>query len=148
MFKKGFIFSIFFLFVGIGIVLSTGMALKQDNETIGRDTYYVGGSGPGNYSSIQDAIDDAFDGDTVFVYAYSSPYYENVVVDKSINIIGENNETTVIDGSGSGNTVSILSDNSVIKNFKILEKTFITLLKASSISRSAFQSIFIIFVFI
>ena len=123
MFKKGLIFSVFFLFVGIGIILSTSMALKQDYAPIGRDTYYVGGSGPGNYSSIQDAIDDAFDGDTVFVYAYSSPYYENVVVDKSINLIGEDKETTLIDGSGSVNTVSVLSDNSVIKNFQLIKGT-------------------------
>jgi len=58
----------------------------------------VGGSGPKNYSTIQTAIDYASDGDTVFVYNYSSPYYENVRVTKSINLIGEDKNTTVIDG--------------------------------------------------
>jgi len=36
-------------------------------------TLYVGGNGVGNYSSIQDAIDSASDGDTVYVY--SGIYY-------------------------------------------------------------------------
>lgn len=57
---------------------------------------YVGGDGPGNYSKIQDAIDNASNGDTVFVY--NGIYYENLVVDKSINLQGENKEYTIIDG--------------------------------------------------
>ena len=35
---------------------------------------YVGGSGPGNYTKIQDALDNATEGDTVYVY--SNTYYE------------------------------------------------------------------------
>jgi parallel beta-helix repeat protein len=61
-------------------------------------TLYVGGNGPGNYSRIQAAIDDANDGDTVFVY--SGKYYmikKGITIDKSINLIGENKETTIID---------------------------------------------------
>jgi len=60
---------------------------------------YVGGSGPGNYTKIQYAIDDAVDGDTIFVFNDSSPYYENLWVRKSIRIIGEDKNTTVIDGN-------------------------------------------------
>ncbi|MCK4364459.1 MAG: right-handed parallel beta-helix repeat-containing protein [Thermoplasmatales archaeon] len=58
---------------------------------------YVGGSGEDNYTKIQDAIDDADDGDTVYVYDDSSPYYERVVINKTINLIGENRDTTVIE---------------------------------------------------
>ena len=29
---------------------------------------YVGGSGPGNFTSIQDAVNNASEGDTVFVF--------------------------------------------------------------------------------
>ena len=47
---------------------------------------YVGGTGEGNYTKIQDAIDDASDMDTVFVY--NGTYYENVFIDKTINLIG------------------------------------------------------------
>jgi len=69
-------------------------------------TLYVGGTGPGNYSKIQDAINDASDGDTVFVYNDSSPYYEyKIVISKSINLIGEDKNTTIIDGGGIGDSV-------------------------------------------
>ena len=64
------------------------------------NTLYVGGKGSGNFSKIQDAIDNATDGDTVFVYDDLSPYYENLYVKKSINLIGENKNTTIIDGKG------------------------------------------------
>ena len=37
---------------------------------------YVGGSGPGNFSKIQDAVDNTSDGDIVFVY--SGFYQENI----------------------------------------------------------------------
>ena len=48
------------------------------------DIFYVGGGGPGNFTRIQDAIDNASNGDTVFVFDESSPYYEHVIVDKRI----------------------------------------------------------------
>jgi len=60
----------------------------------------VGGSGPGNYSTIQGAINAANDGDTVFVYDDSSPYNENIIITKPIVLLGENKLTTVIHGDG------------------------------------------------
>jgi len=83
-------------------------------------SYYVGGSGPNNYTSIQAAIDAASDGDTVFVYDDSSPYYEHVTIDKSINLIGEDKKSTVIDGSnlkGFFDTVSVKNDHVSIDGF-------------------------------
>ncbi len=73
---------------------------KKSNPTSSNGkTLYVGGSGPNNYTKIQDAINDSSDGDTVFVYDDSSPYYENLVIEKSIHLIGEAKETTVIDAN-------------------------------------------------
>lgn len=83
------------------------------------NTLYVGGSGPGNYSIIQNAIDNASNGDTVFVFDDSSPYYENVVVDKSINLIGENKKTTIIDGNGIGDIVNVSADWVNVSGFTI-----------------------------
>jgi len=51
------------------------------------NTLYVGGSGPNNYTKIQDAIDAASDGDTIFVYSYSSPYHENLVINKELALL-------------------------------------------------------------
>ena len=59
---------------------------------------YVGGSGEGNYTTIQDAIDNASDGDTVFVFDDNSPYNEFVLIrGKSIYLIGEKKDTTIIE---------------------------------------------------
>src|SRR5690606_8797867 len=59
---------------------------------------YVGGSGPGNYSTIQEAIEASVDDDMVFVFDDSSPYNENLVITTSITLIGENKNTTIING--------------------------------------------------
>jgi len=50
------------------------------------------------YSSIQEAINSADGGDTIYVS--SGTYYEHIVVNKSISLIGEDKYTTVIDGNG------------------------------------------------
>ncbi|HEC76387.1 MAG TPA: PKD domain-containing protein [Thermoplasmatales archaeon] len=78
---------------------------------------YVGGIGANNYTNIQDAIDDATDGDTIFVY--SGIYYENVVINKRITLIGENKETTIIDGSNTGNVIKITTDGVNVEVFGI-----------------------------
>ncbi|MBS3778151.1 MAG: right-handed parallel beta-helix repeat-containing protein [Candidatus Thermoplasmatota archaeon] len=80
---------------------------------------YVGGYNSNNYSTIQKAIKDAQKGDTIFVYEYSSPYNENIVIDKSVVLIGENTETTIIDGQYQSSTVIVSADNITIKNFTI-----------------------------
>jgi len=91
----------------------------QTQET--GNTLYVGGYGPGNYSSIQDAIDNAKVGDTIFVFDDSSPYYETIDISKSINLIGESKETTIIDAKRRGNVIYIdrNSDNIKITGFTI-----------------------------
>jgi parallel beta-helix repeat protein len=120
--KKGLVCGIIVLFIGTNLVSGLNIQLKNTTYLLitGRgNTLYVGGSGPGNYTKIQDAIDDARDGDTVFVYNDSSPYYENVEVYKSINLIGEDKNTTIINGSYNGDVVTIVSDWVNISGFSI-----------------------------
>jgi parallel beta-helix repeat protein len=83
-----------------------------------RNTLYVGGGEPGNYTKIQDAIDDAGIGDTIFVYDVSSPYYENIIINKTINLTGENKHSTVIDGAGE-DVVWIVANNVSLSGFTI-----------------------------
>jgi parallel beta-helix repeat protein len=82
----------------------------------------VPGEGPGNppenYTSIQDAIDNASVGDTIIVY--NGTYYENVGIYKSITLIGEYKKYPTIHGGGSGDTVRITADYVELYGFKII----------------------------
>jgi nitrous oxidase accessory protein NosD len=55
---------------------------------------------PDDYPTIQAAVDNASARDTVFVKAgiYSSPYDQRIIIDKSLSLIGENPQNTIIDG--------------------------------------------------
>lgn len=111
--------------IGISLLFILGSVLTvnaYENEILAPifgDTLYVGGSGPGNYSTIWEAVLNASDGDTVFVYDDSSPYYEHVVIYSKISLIGENKETTVINGNGTGNVLTVSSDWTTISGFTI-----------------------------
>ena len=113
--KKGLVIAVILLFMGMSVVPSTGTVADKKFSmptNYDGDTLYVGGDGSGNYTRIQDAIDNASDGDTVFVFDDSSPYYEYVIVNKSINLLGENRNTTVINSDVvkiSANSVNISS---------------------------------------
>ena len=119
--RKIITLGIMLLFIGMTIAPTSGIDLRKQpmGITLGRDTLYVGGSGSGNYSKIQDAINDSSDGDTVYVYDDSSPYYECVQINNSITLIGEDRNTTVIDANGGGVGFFIMSDNVSIHEFTI-----------------------------
>lgn len=68
---------------------------------------------------IQDAIDSASNGDTIFVFDDSSPYYENVQIDRSISLLGENRTTTILDGSFFDDVVTVSADLVTIAGFTI-----------------------------
>ena len=72
---------------------------------------------PDDYLTIQEAINHAKDEDTVFVR--SGAYYENVVVNKSISLIGEDRRTTIIDGNYDGNVLDITASSVRISDFTI-----------------------------
>jgi len=118
--KRILAIGIILLFIGMSISSSTGFNVEQPNiASANGKTLYVGGSGPGNYSSIQKAINDASDGDTVFVYNDSSPYGGDVVVDKSINLIGEDRNTTKIYLNDEGYVVTISVDRVKLYGFTV-----------------------------
>ena len=100
-------------------VTATAVSKKTSHPLTMGNLLYVGGSGPNNYTKIQDAIDNASDGDTVFVFDDSSPYMENIVVDVSLSLVGEEKETTVIDGANLRNVVNLTADDVTIREFTI-----------------------------
>jgi parallel beta-helix repeat protein len=81
-------------------------------------TWIVDDDGPADFRTIQEAVETADDGDTVFVKI--GTYYEHVNVTRSLTMFGERRETTVIDGgSTGGSVVRVLVDNTTIQGFTI-----------------------------
>jgi parallel beta-helix repeat protein len=95
--RKCLAIGIILLFVGTCIIPALAQNTEKTQPALRGNWLYVGGSGSGNYTRIQDAIDNASDGDTVFVYQGT---YTTANIDKNINLIGENKTTTIIDAEG------------------------------------------------
>jgi parallel beta-helix repeat protein len=95
------------LFLGTCITPSVAIdnIKKSSNPNSSGNTLYVGGSGEGNYTNIQEAVENASDGDTVFVY--KGVYYEHLKIGKDINLFGQDKEKTVIDALGIETAVEI-----------------------------------------
>ena len=72
---------------------------------------------PDNYTTIQGAINNASSGATIFVR--KGTYYEHVVINKTITLVGEDRNSTIIDGYETGNVIHIRADNVTIKGFTL-----------------------------
>ena len=101
------------------LILSTVVLQSNISKaTLTNNTFYVGGSGPGNFTAIQDAINAGDDGDRIYIY--NGTYYENVKVrNHHTRLIGESAENTIIDGGGIEDVVSLIGDNITISGFTI-----------------------------
>lgn len=73
------------------------------------------------YETIQKAINAANIGDIIMVDA--GIYHENLIVNKSVSLIGENSFTTIIDGGDVGTVITIISPNVTINGFTIQNGT-------------------------
>jgi nitrous oxidase accessory protein len=84
--------------------------IKADSKTI-----FV----PTDYNTIQGAVDHASSGDTVFVW--SGTYTESVSINKSLSLIGENKDKTLILGDWrlGGTVVLVNHDGVTVKGFTI-----------------------------
>ena len=83
---------------------------------------YVGGSGPGNYTRIQDAIDNASMGDTIYVYDDSAPYLERLTINSTLTLLGENQTTTIINSTAEDyyTIIAINADDVFLSGFFIV----------------------------
>ena len=71
------------------------------------------------YGTIQEAIDanETLDGHRIFVEA--GTYNENIIVNKSLTLIGESKETTTINGTTLGTVLNVTANQVAISNFTI-----------------------------
>jgi parallel beta-helix repeat protein len=118
---NGLAVGIIFLFIGTCIIPVMAQTVEKPSVVSNGHILYVGGSGPGNYTKIQDAINDSHDGDTVFVYDDVSPYHEFLSINTSISLIGEEKNTTIINADNESKIViQVTADGVTISGFTVV----------------------------
>jgi len=93
------------------IPTTTTIGTWEFSPTQSGDIIYVDDDGGADYTSIQDAVYAANEGDTIYVY--SGTYQESVGINKRITLWGEDKETTIIDNSGNVDDSAIRLYNDV-----------------------------------
>ena len=69
------------------------------------------------FQSISDGINHAENGD--IIYVLNGIYYEQLIVDKSLHIIGEDKNNVIVDAEYKENAIELKSDNVKIEQFTI-----------------------------
>jgi len=95
------------------LLLISMYSLALNIHSVAAETITV----PGDYPTIQSAINAANSSDTILVAA--GTYLENVIVNKTVTLIGENSNTTIIDGSGNGTVVLVTANNVSLSRFTV-----------------------------
>jgi parallel beta-helix repeat protein len=120
-------------------LLSTGIfgfvfisSLVDEQGTVSASSsIYVDKKGHGNYTTIQEAIDNATNGDTIHIW--SGIYLENVIVNKTLTLIGNGSENTFVVGNSSKYGIEITTDYVNVTNLTVYNsQTGITINNASN----------------
>lgn len=104
------------LFAFILSILFFSGCLLSDQQSL-EYTFGVNSDGTSDFTSISEAIAHAQDHDIIFVH--NGLYEENLVINKSIHLIGENKFSTILDGNGEGTVISITADGVKVTHFTI-----------------------------
>lgn len=133
--KKTLILWVIIFFVCSTFISSSANIVNTDNsknhntfikQQLRGITIYVDGNnteGPWDgtmdhpYQYVQDGVDNANNGDTVFVF--KGLYIENVWIYDSINLVGENKEDTIIDANATGSCINIESNYVNVSKFTL-----------------------------
>jgi parallel beta-helix repeat protein len=109
------------LLVMLFVILSSfSVSIVVIPENAGATTLYVGGIGPNNYTAIRDAIENASIGNTVFVF--NGIYKEQVLVDKTVTLVGEDVDATLIEVNSTGRGMYVVADWVNISGFTFVAK--------------------------
>jgi len=95
------------------LILSVTILVLCFVGTASATNWSVDSSGGAEFTGIQDAINSATEGDTIIVH--SGVYYENVVVTKSLTLMG--NGQPVIDADGEGNAITLTEEGITLVGF-------------------------------
>ncbi|MCD6461853.1 MAG: right-handed parallel beta-helix repeat-containing protein, partial [Thermoplasmata archaeon] len=110
-----FIFAMLIFLAASSITGIHGISAVR-GEGVG-EILYVGGTGPGNFSTIAEALAEAQAGDTIHIYG--GEYGETLEVTKNITLKGEGTNTTWIVGDGDRTVVTIGAEGVTIEGLTI-----------------------------
>ena len=118
--------------LSIGATSASSLKIKEKNENIkiilDKITIYVDDDnteGPWDgtlehpYQYIQDGINNSENGYIIFVF--EGRYHENLRISKSIELIGKNTDSTIIEKNGSDYTILVYTDNVQISHFTMIK---------------------------
>ena len=111
------IITIIFIVIAVSISMYFLFNPKDSNGQNNKKSFFVSLDGTGNYTSIQEAIDSASNNDTIYVS--KGTYFENILITKPIELIGEDKNTTKIDGGSYRSVIYISADYVKINGFTI-----------------------------
>ncbi len=124
--KKGIVIGVLFLFFGAGVFpAAIGSYTTNTTRLSLMDTIQVDNEGDGDYETIQEAVNNANEGDLIEVY--SGTYEENVVINTQVTLQGIDEELgsggesgkPVVDGGSSGNVIDVQADGVIITGLVI-----------------------------
>ncbi len=125
------------LCIGASAVSAVSSEASLNPQPMNRGWLYVGGAGPGNYTTIQAAINNATNGDTIFVYA--GTYNENVDTKlKKITVMGEDRDTTIINGISTNPVVRIGTSETTISGFSLIGTGVEIIVQVATLSENVF----------
>lgn len=101
---------------------TSNYSLKPRLEISIADIYVDDDASPDWYDSthvktIQEGINNASNDETILVY--NGTYYENVIIDKTVNLCGENKNSVIIDADGISDVVYISANYVNISKFTL-----------------------------
>lgn len=109
------------LFLGVLVIFVSCFAQNGFRVSVSGSAFSIKASGgaavQASFSSIQQAINGAASGSTIEVP--SGIYYEHVIINKTVSLVGEDVSSTIIDGGNNGTVVEITSDLVTVSSFTI-----------------------------
>jgi len=101
----------------LAFILAAAMISRLRVVPAEATTWTVDDDPSADFHTIQEAVNAVSQGDTILVY--DGTYSENVVVNKSVSLLGVNKETTIVDGNGAGTVVEIDESDVVVANLTV-----------------------------
>ncbi len=132
--KRMILLSIAFLMISSSLGIFPIGGVTADSFTIYIDGDNAQGPWVGTYEHpfkhIQNGVDAVTEGGTVYVH--NGLYYENLLIGKTMTLIGDDKSNTTIDGGGTGDVLNVSANHVNISGFAIKNGTNGVMIRGSS----------------